>query len=90
MATDDRILKLAQRGVRCESIARKIGRPGDLARIHEALARARFACICPDRDFIGSCPACGIEHGDYGMCETDGERRTRYSQMHERHRGKGR
>ena len=35
--THERIIKLARRGLSPESIARKIGRPGDVERVREAL-----------------------------------------------------
>lgn len=37
--TDQRILKLARKGLSLESIARKIGRPGDVERVLKALER---------------------------------------------------
>jgi hypothetical protein len=35
--TDERIRKLAARGLSVETIARKIGRPDDVARVHKVL-----------------------------------------------------
>jgi hypothetical protein len=32
--TEERIRKLLAKGLACESIARKIGRPGDVDRVH--------------------------------------------------------
>lgn len=37
--TDRRIWKLAAKGLSAETIARKIGRPGDVERVRKALAR---------------------------------------------------
>jgi len=37
--TDKRILKLSAKGLSEESIARKIGRPGDVERVRKALNR---------------------------------------------------
>ncbi len=39
--TDLRILKLHRRGLTPEQIARKIGRPGDVERVRDALKRAK-------------------------------------------------
>jgi len=39
-ATDARILKIWRKGVAPASIARKIGRPGDLDRVRDAVERA--------------------------------------------------
>jgi len=41
--TDERIIKLHRRGLTAEQIARKIGRPDDVARVIAALARAGLA-----------------------------------------------
>ena len=38
-ATDARILKLHAQGMTLERIAKRIGRPDDLARVRDALAR---------------------------------------------------
>ena len=38
--TDKRIAKLLKQGVACLSIAKKIGRPGDIERVH------RIGCNC--------------------------------------------
>jgi hypothetical protein len=40
--TEERIIKLAKRGLSVKSIARKIGRPDDHQRVLEALKRARI------------------------------------------------
>ena len=40
--TDLRISKLLKRGVRCKKIAKAIGRPGDLTRVH------KLGCNCLD------------------------------------------
>lgn len=41
--TDARIRKLLSAGVSCEGIARKIGRPGDIERVHQV------GCNCEEK-----------------------------------------
>jgi len=59
--TDERIRKLAARGLSTESIARKIGRPGDVARVQRALERV--ACAACGRD-LGQAGTFWPRHGD--------------------------
>ena len=46
--THERIIKLARRGLSHDSIARKIGRPGDVERVKEALDKAQRNRICAE------------------------------------------
>jgi hypothetical protein len=44
--THARILKLHAKGLNCESIAKKLGRPGEVERVHDALKEANRRCEC--------------------------------------------